>query len=74
MKERIGEVTRFLSQPGIAWHWLIFALGLGVFLYFQVSLVSGPYLHRSIPVEADGAYAKIVKATEFMQYPFQDIA
>uniref|UniRef100_A0A7V6DPN7 Glycosyltransferase RgtA/B/C/D-like domain-containing protein n=1 Tax=Desulfobacca acetoxidans TaxID=60893 RepID=A0A7V6DPN7_9BACT len=72
MKERIGAGTRFLSQPRRAWPWVIFALGLGVFLSFQVSLVSSPYRYRSLPVEADDAYSYIVKTPELMQYLFQD--
>ena len=71
MKKRIEGAMQFLSQPPVA-SWLIFALGLGVFLYFQVGLVSGPYRYRALPVESDDAYSYIVKSAVLMKSPSYD--
>jgi hypothetical protein len=72
VKKRMRELNQLLSLPGGAWPWLVFALGLGVFLFFQVSLVSEPFQRRALPVEADDAYSYILKSVALITCPFQD--
>jgi hypothetical protein len=72
LKADLNGVQQPSSPSAGAWHWLIFALGLGLFLYFQVGLVAGPFRVRDLPVESDDAYSYICKSAELLACPTQD--
>ncbi len=66
------EHNHIFSLPRGAWPWFGFALGLSVFLFFQVSLVVVPFQRRALPVEAPDAYQYIFKSVALFTCPLQD--
>lgn len=75
MRQRVCRRAELRQVVGAARRYggpLIFALGLLVYLCAQGGLVLTPILNRSVPAEADDAYAYILSAVQMRDCFWQD--